>query len=337
MKLFTQVALVSAIAVSGSAFAMQPMTDSALGQTTGQDGISVKIKPPTKNFDTLYGTTAFAATGGNAGTVSIDQIIIHDKDGLAPTGTKGTAGAIVLDNFALGGNGLIALDIDADGGPSSPAAPVLNIKVGLPSTLVIHTGDISVAKSNREGVAVDELATRGVTSKVKVLDSMDINVGGASMNIQLGNEPQGAMIKASGTITDGLTISKLRLIDAAGTPATAATFNAGPPVTLATPWVMGDTGGQLYVGKLNVRDTGGSNLTLNANIDISANGLIVTMGGSLKSDIMMTDVRLGNVAAAGTGLPNQGNFVNPDTTKAIGDIELVGVDLVGTKIAVSGH
>ena len=41
MKLFTQLALVSAIASCGSAYAMQSMDDSALSDTTGQDGITI--------------------------------------------------------------------------------------------------------------------------------------------------------------------------------------------------------------------------------------------------------------------------------------------------------
>ena len=43
MKLFTKLALVSAVAVSSNAMAMQAMDDAALSATTGQDGISLGI------------------------------------------------------------------------------------------------------------------------------------------------------------------------------------------------------------------------------------------------------------------------------------------------------
>lgn len=43
MKLFTKLALVSAVAVSSNAMAMQAMDDAALSSTTGQDGISIGI------------------------------------------------------------------------------------------------------------------------------------------------------------------------------------------------------------------------------------------------------------------------------------------------------
>lgn len=39
MKLFTKLALVSAVAISSNAMAMQAMDDAALSSTTGQDGI----------------------------------------------------------------------------------------------------------------------------------------------------------------------------------------------------------------------------------------------------------------------------------------------------------
>ena len=41
MKLFTKLALVSSIAVSANAMAMQAMDDASLSSTTGQDGINI--------------------------------------------------------------------------------------------------------------------------------------------------------------------------------------------------------------------------------------------------------------------------------------------------------
>lgn len=325
MKLFTQVALVSAIAVSGSAFAMQPMTDSALGQTTGQDGISLRIKPPTKNFNTVAGTTGlFAGTGGMAGTIAIDQLIIHDKDGLAPGGTKQSAGAIVIDGLYVGGTSLIGVDIDTDGGPTAAPAALLNVNVSLPSDLTVRVGNISVAASNRDGVTASDITTRGVKAagKVKILDAMTLKLGGTTMNIQLGNESQGAMIKLGGTLTGGLTIDNFALNDNGGTATTSITPGAG--------FNLGDHGGQILVTKLAVTDNGSADLTIKSAVDVSENGLIMTMDStSPKTDILMNDVVLGNKAAvAGT---------NWDSTKAIGDVEIVGLDMAGTKIAIYGH
>ena len=61
MKLFTKLALVSAIAVSGSAMAMESLDDSAMSATTGQDGISLGI---------------------GISRIEIAKMYIHDNDGL---------------------------------------------------------------------------------------------------------------------------------------------------------------------------------------------------------------------------------------------------------------
>ena len=329
MKLFPQLALVSAIAISGNAMAMQALDDDSLSAATGQDGISLYIAPPTS---TLAG---FTPAQGYNGVLTIDNVFIHDKDGVngLTAGNPATAvvplaaseaGAIVLGNpngtngLVIAGSAGIKVDIDAD---SNGGDPLLNVKVALPTKLTVRTGDIGVATSNRvRGTSFTDLTLRGIdaTKYNKILNSIDLELGGTELNIQLGAEAQGAMIKVAGSITNGLTITGLELFDGAGT---AANLAGG---------VLGTTGGSIYVGKINVQDSGaGTNLTLATNIDVSANGLVMTMGGSVNTDILMTDVRLGNVAAAAG--------VNWDTTKSIGDVEIVGLAMAGTKIAVYGH
>ncbi len=58
MKLFTKLALVSSIAVSANAMAMQAMDDASLSSTTGQDGINIGIKL-------------------DGGEITVDQLYIH--------------------------------------------------------------------------------------------------------------------------------------------------------------------------------------------------------------------------------------------------------------------
>ncbi|EMI4982315.1 protein FilA, partial [Acinetobacter baumannii] len=43
MKMFTKLALVSSLAISANAMAMQSMDDAALSAATGQDGINIGI------------------------------------------------------------------------------------------------------------------------------------------------------------------------------------------------------------------------------------------------------------------------------------------------------
>ncbi|MEC7119488.1 MAG: DUF6160 family protein [Pseudomonadota bacterium] len=281
MKLFPQLALVSAIAISGNAMAMQALDDEALSAATGQDGITIQITPP--------------GTG-----ITIDSIVVHDSDGDA-VNAGGDAGAIVLGDNLNGNAGnqfsidtagdAIEVVIDADG---NGGAPVLNVAINLPAALTITTGDISVAASTGVGNAV--------TAGVVVIDSFDIALGGASLNVQLGNEAQGAMIVASGSIAGGLTITDFSLND---------TDDQGG---------TGISGGGIHLGSINVRDAGGANLTLGATIDASAAGLVITANSGVDSDITLTNVRLGL-----------------DTNAAIGDVELLGMSTNGTQITISGH
>lgn len=297
MKLFPQLALVSAIAISGNAMAMQALDDTDLSAATGQDGITIAIKPPVAAFGDPV-TGPFSATGGLAGVISIDHIYVHDKGGLAAAdGGTDTSGAIVLDGFQIAGNGEIVVKIDAD---SNAGEPLLNVNVALPSILVIRTGDISVATSNRvTGTAVTNTTLRGIAADQNlILDSLDIQLGGAELNIQLGAEAQGAMIQASGSIAGGLTITDLSLNDGGGAV----------------------TGGSISIGTINVRDTGGTALTLDAAIDVNAAGLVITTNGPA-SDIFLADVKLGDKA----------------TVASLGDVEIVGLNMAGTEIRISGH
>ncbi|HEY4714191.1 MAG TPA: DUF6160 family protein, partial [Aquirhabdus sp.] len=257
MKLFTQLALVTAIATSGSAFAMQSMDDAALSETTGQDGITILIAPPT------LGTAVAGRTNG----ITIGAAVLHDKDGF--TGSLG-GGAIILGaakqanalnavgtQMGVYGSAPITVKIDASNGQVltgvGGTTPVLNVNIALPGDLMIRTGDISVDGSARAAIAtgaagatIANAATGGTTGNaVKILNSMDIALGGASLNIQLGNTPQGAMIKASGTIAGGLSISGLGVTD------NTAGF-----------------GGTLGVSVLTVKNTGAADLTLGADIGV---------------------------------------------------------------------
>ncbi len=102
MKKFTKLALVSSLAISANAMAMQAMDDASLGATTGQDGINIGI---------------------GISKIEIEKIYIHDNDGLellkgtvccmtgdppTPaccsiiTGGTSTAGAIVIKGNGIG-------------------------------------------------------------------------------------------------------------------------------------------------------------------------------------------------------------------------------------------
>ena len=298
MKLFTKLALVSAVAMSSNAMAMQAMDGAALSATTGQDGISIGI---------------------DADKVEIAKLHVFDTDGLAvnaTTGGTGNAGAITLNNVVVtrtGTGNLADLVIDTDGG--SAGKPFLNVAAAI-NALEIKLGKIEVN---------DTTNTAGVykpgTGSAEILSGLTINTGATTANIQLGNTPQGAMIKLNGSMIGGLSISNLALKDASG---------AG--------------GGYIVLGGIKVTDSGSTNLALDADVAVTTKGLAVTaMKSTTGTDIYLTKVVLGGGTGFVPGTPG-----TPGTgtgSGSIGDVAITGMKFFnggsatanGVKLSISGH
>ena len=221
------------------------------------------------------------------------DIIIHDKDGF--TGAT-NAGAIVLRGFSqtLPNGSSITLAIDA--GHDGVNGAVLNVGVTLPTGIVLDLGEVDVAESNRPG-------GWGIVggSNVTIMTLGQLTMGATTLNIQLGNEYQGSMIAMATTITGGITLSNFSVIDAGGAI----------------------TGGELFIESLQLVDNGGANLTIDQDIDIDADGLVInvnTMGSANGADLRLANVRLGSLANGGV----------------LGDVEIQRLDLTGT-IRIRGN
>ena len=295
MKILTKVALVSAMAISANAMAMQAMDDESLSAATGQDGVTISLSGPIK-MDYL----AIVDSNGLANTTD---------NGLTSTGA-GKAGAIVIGKDGTGltitpANG-INLVIDADGGNTtgnaSAVGPVLNINANLGNTTISGVA-ISVANTNATGSVIGTSAGAVGSKRVEVLDLGDLTLNGLTANIQLGSQPQGALIKLNSTITGGLVISSLALKSGADhgiglgqvTVKDTADANATPAVT-------------------------GDDLTLKLSLNTTDDGLVVS--GLTKMDISSTALRLGKLSAT--------------ATPALGAMYIKGLN-VGTSIGIKGH
>lgn len=280
MKNLTKLALVSAMAMSSSAFAMQSLDDATLSQTTGQDGVTIQLDLPTN--------------GINA------QAILHDSDGLKVGSVAGNAGAIVMGDGTAAGNfkitgTAITLDIDADG--SASTNPLLNIKVTLPTNFAVSTGNVYVSKSAGVGGVL--------ANQKKIFNNTTLSLAGMTMNMQLGNEAQGAMIKLGGKITGGIAMSNFGLIDSSTASGQTCTTECG-----------------IYADIL-VKDTNTSDLTLgDISVDADNRGLVVGVNtiGSGGVDVRLNNLKLGST-----------------TTAALGNAELRGLQLSGTQLAIRGH
>ena len=310
MKLFTKLALVSAVAVSSNAMAMQAMDDAALSATTGQDGISIGI---------------------GISKVDIAKVHVFDGDGLAAAGAAGTpgfggtakTGAITLNNVVVTANtasllashNLADVTIDTDGGAGSP---FLNVAAAV-SGLNIDLGKIEVN---------DATGTAGAyqvgTGSAEILSGLSLKTGKMNAVIQLGNTPQGAMIKLDGAMTGGLEIKDLAIKDAS---------TGG--------------GGYIVLGGIKLNDTGSADLSLDADIAVTKQGLAITaMKNAAGTDIYITKVVLGG----GTGfIPKSGTVAaTPGTgvgSGSIGDVAISGMKVfngptassAGAVITISGH
>ncbi|AXQ21416.1 pilus assembly protein FilA [Acinetobacter wuhouensis] len=320
MKLFTKLALVSAVAVSSNAMAMQAMDDAALSSTTGQDGISIGIGISKVEIAKLH-----VFDGDGLG--STQELYTNSKGTVvkgADVGGTGTTGAITINNLVVSapmtttevddGTGtmvstpvpdtarmlatghLADVVIDTDGGNGSP---FLNIAAAV-SGLDISLGKIEV--NNATGTSGAYVAG---AAKAEILSGLSLQTGKMTANIQLGNTPQGAMIKLDGTMVGGLAINNLALKDSS-------------------------TAGQGYIalGKIKINDakadgTTDANLALDTDIAVKPEGLAITaMKGANGTNIYVQKIILGGGTIASGNTAFQGTGVG---SASIGDVAISGM------------
>ncbi|GLG82926.1 putative pilus system protein FilA [Acinetobacter calcoaceticus] len=264
MKMFTKLALVSSLAISANAMAMQSMDDAALSAATGQDGINIGI-----------------ALG--SGVISVDKLIVHDNDGLDPatgiTGAAATAGAIVISGVTVKQAdptaNLLDLKIDSVGASGTNGA-FLNVAANV-GAVDVSVGSIGVGTS---GTLNTTTAVRGITetAPTEIISGLDLSLGAISANVQLGSTPQGAMIKVNSSLQGGLTLSNFGINDAAG-------------------------GGQIVLDKVMVRGAGNTtgDLDVNANISVVPTGLKIQNNSAQGMNVYVQGVHLGSNTAASIG------------------------------------
>jgi len=435
MKMLKKLALVSAVSmISAGSFAMEAMDDETMSATTGQDGITILVKPgvlsatevtnlgvTTTTQDMIDNPTAsyYANNDNSFNGLSIKQVVIHDNDGWTngtnsfgngfggTAGTTDNSGALVIGDgtaadstvvIADGTKGIV-IDIDMVGDAGASDKAMLNIRINTPR-LGIKVGSIGIADSYNKGtdgvddssaiaigtaLAATDADNSGTTDgnayrgRVTIMNGMEIVMGAATTNIQLGGESQGAMIVLDTSLIGGLAINNFALNDTAGV------CNAS---TCTAPTALGDVitgGGSLAVGSLVMTDAGGQNLTVKAKIDVGSvsttaytaaetttikDNLAVVAGATdyasanaaqkAAIDAKFTGVQSGaqgaynglvvqltQVGHSTNGmdltLNNVGIGTDTDTATAgwqgkhIGDVQMLGLNINGTTLVISGH
>lgn len=295
MKKFTKLVLVSSLAISANAMAMQAMDDASLGATTGQDGINIGI---------------------GISKIEIEKLLIHDNDGLAAAGVAGqagfggtaTAGAIVIKgngkagtpnetkgivigaNYAslLPTNNLIDLQIDSDAGAGGGNTAFINIAAQV-SGLDINIGEIGVTASKTAPATGATSIRRGGddANYNAILSGLAIKTGKMNANIQLGAAPQGAMIKLDTVMQGGLEIKNLGILDNSTKTATRAS-------------------GEIFVESIKVADANSTDFTIKQNISVvgkegANNGYIRMVSTAGAMDTYVKGIHLGSREASSIG------------------------------------
>ncbi|MBJ9953241.1 MULTISPECIES: DUF6160 family protein [unclassified Acinetobacter] len=204
MKKNNKLGCISLLILSPVAMAMQPLDDQGLSQTTGQAGIDVGI---------------------NISKVQINQLSVIDRDGLGTSVNDANKASLVvagktaatladqsLNVTFLGASTTPTMKVmlDADGGTAgkpfaniglSFGSNITGIKVS-PFALYLAGASSSSGPAGYQSIFTGTSEKSDVIKILKMDNGFDINFAAIkpTMNLQLGNAPQGRMLAFGGAI-----------------------------------------------------------------------------------------------------------------------------------------
>lgn len=309
MKKFTKLALVSSLAISANAMAMQAMDDASLGATTGQDGINIGIGISKIEIEKLYihdnDGLASAGAAGDAGFggTGVAGAIVIKGNGTGVTATKGIVIGANYDNagaYLLASRNLADLQIDSDAGTGANGA-FINIAAQV-SGLDINIGEIGVTASGVAGAGTNAGTIRrggkddaGAGQNYNaILSGLSLKTGQMTANIQLGAAPQGAMIKLNTKMVGGLEIKNLGILD------NSTKLGTGDGTT------GNRAAGEIFVESIKVADANSTDLTIKQSVSVigkegANNGYIRMVSSSGPIDNYVKGVHLGSRTAGSIG------------------------------------
>ena len=296
------------LTVGGHGWALQQLDETALASQTGQDGISVKV-------------------ASTIGQINFNSLSLIDKDGFAGR----SAGALTYApnsvdsgvSFYQGGSGsytlfngaspLFVLNTDADAGNSNQA--FLNLNVAFNSQLsrinlspfAIGLTTVAADGSSLQSTRKDLIRTGG-----NGIDILFNTANPLGLNIQLGNQPQGAMALFKGSL-QGIQASGLQIMSyTAGTTDSSRTIRFDANI------------------KPNAASTNGIRLD-GTYASVKANGLEVGNAGTVDK----FDVGLSNISFGQVGNTAAGTF-NSLKNGSVGALGANGMAITGLKTTVRG-
>lgn len=282
LNLKTKIIILCLAMVSRPGFALQTLDDLSLSKATGQDGLTITLKDFSPNAQIIW-----TDTNGINATDGINPIDIGLITAVSETGSVVFGDGTTSGNFRIS-TGTTTITVDADGGVG---APFVNVAIDLPDDMTINTGNVYVAGKD---------SNNNLIHQTQIMKDMTIRLSGLNMNLQLGNSPQGGLVKVFGVINTGLHIENIALLD-------NAVQNIG-----------------IGISKMTIKDNGVSpNLTFNGlSIDVIPAGLKITPSAGKVVDVLMQDFRVGDLSSSSSSL---------------GSMALVGLQLDGNSLVIAGH
>lgn len=296
------------------AWSMQTLDDQTLGDTVAQDGVTVTIGTP----------------ASNNGRIGFDRFSLQDSDGFGTmTGpasigyfanTSG-GGGVAFYSGAAGTTAIanpIKIIMDADGNSTANAffnASVVfeNLtRINLPAFAIALTADSAVHKTNPGNHNIIANSRRDI---IKIGGTgLDIKFGSGDdlrFNVQLGDQPQGHMIKFTGG-----SITQIR-------------NDPSSPIELVSTNSSGNSSLKLNFDLSSTNASGISMVGFYGDIVNSA--LVLGKDGTTDK----FNLTLSNVVAGTTGSQSATSFNNLKNA-SIGTIGLVGASVTNLKMTVKG-
>lgn len=314
------------------------------------DGITIEFAPATRTKNHIAGlgvsNNLLATVDKNKNAIlrgfSLKQGLLHDNDGIE---SNKNSGSIIIGNGSAqqatvvftddAAPIIVNLSLERDFRNFVSEKSVLAINVSTPK-LAIKLGEVYVSNSDSSAANIDKdgnanlgapavLGTSQDGGKaVQIMGASEIVLGAATINARLEHNKllRNYIIKdgvtiipsltifADAHIREGLTINNLEIKDVAGNV----------------------KGGSLMMSSLKITDNASSNLTAKLAINVaqkiydksSLGGLVLTLD-QLGSALNGLDVAINDVSV--------GRAFTPD----IGDIQIIGLDLNGSRVILYSH
>lgn len=312
---------------TANAWALEAMDDGALAAQTGQDGITVALQYPDS-------------------TISFSEAIITDTNGM--TGATGNASLVIAPETYSSTQGIrffkdnssttlatapINIKMDADGNAGSP---VLNAAISLPSdmqririnpfSIYLATGSNSIFSTRKVDSATSNTFRTGVTELLKVngegIDTIFKSGDPVTINIQLGNTPQGHMFQFTG----GSILCMGNNASCMSAPGT----DGSNPIEIMSKNSSGNSSLKLGFTLRATNQTTGFRLN-GFYGDVNSDGL--TFGKAGVTD--KVDLVLNNVVAGVSGVQDPNTFNNLKNG-SMGNFGVVGATVSNLKMNVKG-